>query len=188
MSKLFHFLSVLAGLSVVSCSTILNNLPGVYTINVQQGNIIDQSMIDQLRPNMTKRQVLYIMGSPMLKDIFHRDRWDYIYSNQPGGEPRQQKKITLLFEGDNIIGIQGDFRPSSLPVAKVSEETTVEVPKREVEKTLWEMMTGLFGSDESNSVEVTPEPEKDPEADPASKKEPAPDAELSGASQSMNSP
>ncbi|MGZ8214761.1 MAG: outer membrane protein assembly factor BamE, partial [Methylosarcina sp.] len=69
MSKL-HFLSVLAGLAMMSCSTILNKLPGVYTVNVQQGNIIDQEMIDQLRPNMTKRQVLYIMGSPMLKNTF----------------------------------------------------------------------------------------------------------------------
>jgi outer membrane protein assembly factor BamE len=187
MSKL-HFLIVLAGLAVGSCSTVLNNLPGVYTINVQQGNIIDQEMIDQLRPNMTKRQVLYIMGSPMLKNTFHQDRWDYIYSNQPGGEPRQQKKITLLFEGDSIIGIQGDFRPSSLPVVKPSDETTVDVPKREVEKTLWEMLTGLFGFDESNSVEETSEPEKDTEADPASEKESTPDTEPSDASQSANSP
>jgi outer membrane protein assembly factor BamE len=175
MSKLFHFLSVLAGLSAVSCSPILNNLPGVYTINVQQGNMIDQSMVDQLRPNMTKRQVLYIMGSPMLKDIFHQDRWDYIYSNQPGGEPRQQKKITLIFDGDNIVGIQGDFRPSSLPVVKESEETTVEVPKREVEKTLWEMLTGLFGFDDTDTPEKAPEPEKDNTADPASEKDLASD-------------
>lgn len=172
MSKLFHFLSALAGLSVVACSPILNNLPGVYSINVQQGNMIDQSMIDQLRPNMTKRQVLYIMGSPMLNDIFHSDRWDYIYSNQPGGEPRQQKKITLVFDGDNIVGIQGDFKPSSLPVVQPSEETTVEVPKREVEKTLWEMLTGLFSSDDTEPAEAATASKKDNAADPASEKAP----------------
>ena len=149
MSKPFLFLfSVLAFSSFFSCSTILNNLPGVYSIDVQQGNIIDQSMIDQLRPNMTKRQVLFIMGSPMLSDPFHENRWDYLYSNQPGGEDRLQKKITLLFEGDSIIGIQGDFRPSTLPVIKPSEETTVDVPKRELDKTMWEMITGLFDFDE----------------------------------------
>jgi len=176
MSKFFRFLSALAGLSAVSCSPILNNLPGVYTINVQQGNIIDQSMIDQLRPNMTKRQVLYIMGSPMLDNVFHPERWDYIYSNQPGGEPRQEKKITLMFDGDNIVGIQGDFRPSSLPVVKVSEETTVEVPKRELEKTLWETLTGLFGFDETPAPEAVPEPEKgDNATGPASEKDSAPD-------------
>lgn len=133
-------------------------------------------MIDQLRPNMTKRQVLYIMGSPMLDNVFHPDRWDYIYSNQPGGEPRQEKKITLMFDGDNIVGIQGDFRPSSLPVVKVSEETTVEVPKRELEKTLWEMLTGLVGLDETPAPEAAPEPEKGDNATaPASEKDSAPD-------------
>jgi outer membrane protein assembly factor BamE len=187
MSKL-RFLSVLVGLAMVSCSTILNNLPGVYTIDVQQGNIIDQEMVDQLRPNMTKRQVLFITGSPMLKDVFQQDRWDYIYSNQPGGEPRQQKKITLVFEGDSIIGIQGDFKPSSLPAIKASDETTVDVPMREVEKTLWEMIVALFGSDEANAVEETPEPEKDTEADPASEKESTPDTEQSDASSSMDAP
>ena len=131
-------------------------------------------MVDQLRPNMTKRQVLYIMGSPMLNDVFHPDRWDYIYSNQPGGEPRQEKKVTLIFDGDNIVGIQGDFRPSSQPVVKVSEETTVEVPKREVEKTLWEMLTGLFGLDETPAPEAAPASEKgDNAAAPASEKDSA---------------
>jgi len=69
----------LLSLSLVSCSTILNHLPYVYTIDINQGNIIDQAMIDQLRPNMTKRQVLYVMGTPMLADFFHENRWDYIY-------------------------------------------------------------------------------------------------------------
>lgn len=164
MRKPLFPLTLLASLSVVSCSTILNNLPGVYSIDVQQGNIVDQTMIDQLRPNMSKRQVLYIMGSPMLNDIFHQKRWDYLYSNQPGGEPRQQKRISLVFEDDKIIGIQGDFRPSSVPVVKPSEETTVDVPKRDQEQTLWEMITGLFSFDETGTNNKT-ETDKQKEAD-----------------------
>lgn len=151
MYKLFLLLTLLASLSVSSCSTILNNLPGVYSIDVQQGNIIDQSMVDQLRPNMTKRQVLFIMGSPMLNDPFQKNRWDYLYSNQPGGEARLQKSISLYFQDDKIVGIQGDFRPSTLPVIKPSEETTVDVPKRKLEKTLWEMITGLFDFDDTET-------------------------------------
>jgi outer membrane protein assembly factor BamE len=147
MGKPLFSLTLLASLTLASCSTILDNLPGIYTLDVQQGNMIDQSMIDQLRPNMSKRQVLYIMGSPMLTDAFHQNRWDYIYSNQPGGEPRMQKKISLLFKDDQVIGVQGDFKPSSLPVIKESTETTVDLPPRELEKTLWEKITGLFGID-----------------------------------------
>jgi len=134
--------------ALTSCATVMNNLPGVYKLEVQQGNIVDQSMIDQLRPNMSKRQVLYIMGSPMMADVFHPGRWDYIYSDQPSGEDRVQKRISLYFENDQIVGIQGDFRPGSVPVLKASEETTVDIPKRDIEKTLWEKITGLVNYDD----------------------------------------
>jgi outer membrane protein assembly factor BamE len=158
MGKSLFSLTLLASLTLASCSTILNNLPGIYTLDVQQGNMIDQSMIDQLRPNMSKRQVLYIMGSPMLTDAFHQNRWDYIYSNQPGSEPRMQKEISLLFKDDQVIGVQGDFKPSSLPVIKESTETTVDLPPRELEKTLWEKITGLFGIDaDANDVDDSTE-------------------------------
>lgn len=140
-------LAVLASLTLASCTTILTHLPGVYSVDVQQGNIVDQPMIDQLRPSMNKRQVLYIMGSPMLVDFFHQKRWDYLYSAQVEGGDRQQKRISLYFENDQLIGVQGDFKPSEVPIIKTSDETTVEVPKRDLEKTLWEMITGLFGFD-----------------------------------------
>jgi len=96
MRKSLFSLSLLTSLTLVSCSTIMNYIPGVYTIDIQQGNIIDQAMIDQLRPGMNKRQVLYIMGSPMLDDVFHKNRWDYLYSDQPEGEDRVQKQISLF--------------------------------------------------------------------------------------------
>ncbi len=155
MRKPLFPLSLLASLILVSCTTILNNLPGVYTLDIQQGNMVDQAMIDQLRPNMNKRQVLYIMGSPMLADPFHQNRWDYIYSFQPGREPRLQKRITLLFANDRIVGIQGDFKPSTLPVADISNETTVDLPVRNIEKTLWEKITGAAGHDDIDDANDT---------------------------------
>ncbi len=148
MRKSLFSLILLASLTLVSCSTIMNYIPGVYTIDIQQGNIIEQAMVDQLRPGMNKRQVLYIMGSPMLNNVFHKNRWEYLYSNQPSGEDRVQKQITLFFENEQITGIQGDFRPSTAPVIKTSSETTIDVPKRDLEKTLWEKITGLIGYDE----------------------------------------
>ncbi len=150
-------LVIAASFTLMSCSTILTNLPGVYSIDVQQGNMVDQAMIDQLRPAMNKRQVLYIMGSPMLVDFFHQKRWDYLYSAQLQGGDRQQKRISLFFDNDQLVGVQGDFKPSSVPVVKVSDETTVEVPKRDLEKTLWEMVTGLFGFD---GIDDSPKPDK----------------------------
>ena len=131
----------------------MNNIPGVYSIDIEQGNIINQDMVDQLRPKMTKRQVLYIMGSSMLVDVFHQKRWDYIYSEQPGGKPRRQKRLSLFFDGDELIGVQGDFRPSSLPVMTKSYDTTIEVPKRDLDKTLWGKMKRFWGEDEAKKLE-----------------------------------
>lgn len=144
MSKPLFTLTLLASLTFSSCSTIVNNLPGVYTLEIQQGNIIDQAMVDQLRPGMSKRQVLYIMGSPMLTDYFHQKRWDYIYYDKKDGEDQQQKHIALFFNNDQIVGIQGDFRPGAESTVKTATETTLELPKRNLDRTLWEKITGLF--------------------------------------------
>lgn len=162
MKKTVFLFAIVIQTTLTACETIMNNLPGVYKIDIEQGNMIDQSMVDQLRPNMTKRQVLYIMGSPMLTDTFHEQRWDYLYSDQPGGEARVQKRVSLYFNDDNLIGVQGDFRPSTLPVIKESTETTVDVPKRELDTTMWEKITSLFGGDEvqtqpSTSTHTVPE-------------------------------
>jgi outer membrane protein assembly factor BamE len=143
MQKTILFLSFLS-VPLMSCSPVLDNLPYVYKIDVNQGNMIDQAIVDQLRPNMTKRQVLYIMGSPMLVDFFHQNRWDYIYSSKKGGEDLKQKNISIFFENDQIKNIQGDFKPSTLPVAKLNEDKSVDVPKRDLEKTMWEILTDLF--------------------------------------------
>ncbi len=159
MRKSLCLLSVSASLALTACSTILEYLP-VYTIDIQQGNIVDQAMVDQLRPNMTKRQVLYIMGSPMVDDIFDKKRWDYLYSEKRSGEERQQKRITLLFNDDEqITGIQGDFKPGQAPQFKPTVETTVDVPKRDIEKTMWEKIIGVFGFEgiDDSSKPVKPE-------------------------------
>jgi outer membrane protein assembly factor BamE len=152
MNKPVFSLVLTACLTLCSCSFILNNIPGVYRIDIEQGNMIDQSMVDQLRPNMTKRQVQFIMGSPMLTDSFHEQRWDYIYAKAPNGENRVQKRITLFFSGENLSGIQGDVHPSQLPVAKEAAETTIELPKRDMEKSMWEKISGVFGIDPGDSA------------------------------------
>lgn len=88
------------------------DFPGVYKIGIPQGNIITQDMVDQLRPGMTKRQVIFVMGTPLVRDPFHQDRWDYIYSYQPGGGTRGQEGITVFFEDDQLVRFTGDFVPS----------------------------------------------------------------------------
>ena len=89
----------------------LISFPGAYKIDIQQGNVVTQEMVDQLRPGMTRAQVQYVMGTPLLEDSFNRDRWDYVYSNQPGGGDRTQTTVTVIFEADSLVSIEGDLRP-----------------------------------------------------------------------------
>lgn len=88
------------------------SFPGVYKVDIQQGNVVTQDMIDQLRPGMTRSQVRFIMGNPLITDTFHANRWDYLYSIQPGGSPRQQERVSLVFDAnDQLAGLAGDFKP-----------------------------------------------------------------------------
>jgi outer membrane protein assembly factor BamE len=165
MRKTTHLLLLLISISLISCSTIPDHIPGVYRLDIEQGNIIDQTMIDELRPNMTKRQVLYILGSPMLIDVFHQKRWDYIYSKQPGGQARQQQRISLFFKDDTLVSVQGDYRPSTLPVARVKTDTTVDVPKRVKKKTVFGEIVKFFTFDDEPSAKEEKESSEEIEVD-----------------------
>jgi len=105
MRKLLISMAAVAILS--GCS-----FPGVHKIDIPQGNIVTQEMIDQLRPGMSRSQVRFIMGTPLLLDTFNRDRWDYLYSYQDGDEPREQERISLFFKDDRLTRFSGDFRPT----------------------------------------------------------------------------
>ena len=95
-----------------ACSSIPTpQFPGVYKIPISQGNIITQEMIDQLEPGMTPRQVIYVMGSPLVRDPYHQNRWDYVFNYQPGGGERGQERVTLYFENDRLARMEGDFEP-----------------------------------------------------------------------------
>ena len=100
-------LTLVGLLALAGCS-----FPGVYKIDIQQGNVVTQDMIDQLKPGMTQRQVRFIMGNPMITDTFHAKRWDYLYSIQPGGRQRYQERVSLEFDDNQqLVGLAGDFMP-----------------------------------------------------------------------------
>ncbi len=100
-------LTLVGLLALAGCS-----FPGVYKIDIQQGNVVTQDMIDQLRPGMTRRQVRFIMGNPLLQDTFNTNRWDYLYSLQPGGGKRQQERMSVFFnDSDQLVSLSGDFMP-----------------------------------------------------------------------------
>lgn len=119
-STIQGLLVLLSALSISACSIPRLQFPGVYKVDIQQGNIITQEMIDQLRPGMTKRQVIFVMGTPLVRDPFDQDRWDYIYSYQPGGGIRGQEGVTMHFENDLLTHFTGDFKPTDESTAEAT--------------------------------------------------------------------
>jgi outer membrane protein assembly factor BamE len=85
-------------------------IPGVtpFRIEIQQGNYISQEMVAQLKPGMSKEQVRLALGTPLLADIFHADRWDYVYYRDKPGEKRDQRKLTVFFEDGKLMRLDGD--------------------------------------------------------------------------------
>lgn len=79
-----------------------------HRIEVQQGNVIDQAMLDRLKPGMTPAQVRFALGTPLLVDPFRDNRWDYVYSLQREGKLAEQRRITVVFEQGVLKGVEGD--------------------------------------------------------------------------------
>jgi outer membrane protein assembly factor BamE len=116
----------------------LENLPFVYKMTVQQGNILTEEMVDGLTLGMTKRQVNFLLGTPLLSDFFHRERWDYAYTIQRGHQPLEKRFLTLQFQNDALVKIDGDIKPNPQRVRRSDEpkSTVVTVPDYEVQPSL----------------------------------------------------
>lgn len=81
----------------------------VYVPDVQQGNLLDKTMVDQLKPGMTKRQVQVLMGTPSVSTPFNQSRWDYVSTQSHRGGPITLRTFTLTFNNDTLVSTQGDF-------------------------------------------------------------------------------
>jgi len=101
-------LSALCAALLAGCS--VPRIPGVtpYKIEIQQGNYVSQQMVSQLKNGMTKDQVKQILGTPLLTDIFHAERWDYVYWREGTDGKREQRKITLFFDQGKLARMEGD--------------------------------------------------------------------------------
>ena len=143
MKKLLIIITCIASLSSTACS----RYHLVHKIDIQQGNVITQDEVNQLEPGMNRRQVQYIMGSPMVADVFHQDRWDYVYLFQPGYGEKLEERVTLHFENDELSRISGTLHPDEDGRAKARPQqvTLVVPPEVRVEpgvfNKLWHWMT-----------------------------------------------
>ena len=128
MYKLLYLFAVIFLLSSLNaCSTKLGRLFTVYKIDVQQGNAVEPEKVHQLKIGMTKSQVEYLLGTPMITDIFHPDRWDYIYYLIPDYGERQRRHVAIFFEGDTVSKIEeDDIPPPEAPNPEEEEQIKQE--------------------------------------------------------------
>jgi outer membrane protein assembly factor BamE len=82
-----------------------------HKIDIQQGNYVDQEMLAKLKPEMTRSQVRFILGTPLVVDVFHPDRWDYVYLSGFAGDVNRHRRITAVFDGDKLKRLEGDIAP-----------------------------------------------------------------------------
>jgi outer membrane protein assembly factor BamE len=122
---------------------------------VQQGNDISQDMLTQLKQGMTKNQVAYVMGTPLIIDTFHPDRWDYIYSFHPGNGQREQRRITIYFKNETLDYLDGNTRivaREEMPQT-VKIDSNVVVPLSDKKVGLIEDIKEKIGMDSDEQVE-----------------------------------
>lgn len=110
------------------CSSL--RFPGVFRIDVGQGNLITKEMLDKLRVGMTPRQVEYVMGAPMVADTFHPERWDYIYSLETGKGILVQNQLTLFFENERLAKIDTSrYKDPEALRNDLLQQMGIEIPK-----------------------------------------------------------
>lgn len=133
------------------CAAALSGC-GLFRVEIQQGNFITNKQVSQLKEGMTKREVRYIMGTPLVVDPFHeKTRWDYVYSYSPDlGTEAEQRRVTLFFADDKLERIVREM--DGTEVAEVAEEsggTRVTSPTKKSEKGfLRRTWDSIFGAEE----------------------------------------
>jgi outer membrane protein assembly factor BamE len=99
------------------CSSGLNPIDRIkpHKIDIPQGNVLSQDVLDKLKPGMTPSQVRFIMGTPLLVDPFRNNRWDYVYRLERQGRLVEYRRVTVLFENDRLKALQGDVAAAPGP-------------------------------------------------------------------------
>lgn len=100
----------------------------VYKVDIQQGNTLEAEQVADLKPGMSREQVAFLLGTPLLRDPFHPDRWDYVFSFKPGGGEIRSQHLTLYFNGNTLARIDrsqfDDYRKILTPTGNGRRETS----------------------------------------------------------------
>jgi outer membrane protein assembly factor BamE len=140
--------TLLTSLLLTGCSS-WDNFSLVHVPDIEQGNIITPEMVALLEPGMSKRQVRFALGSPMLVDVFHDQRWDYTLTIKRRNEPMEIKRFSVYFQGDRLSRYEGDIQPAeNVETVQEKREILVSVPDYEGDLGLLERLWRSLGFNE----------------------------------------
>lgn len=132
---------VLLSVLLASCSDFSVPLLTPYKMDIRQGNYITPEMREKLKLGMAKSQVRYLMGTPMIADAFHGNRWDYVYRLEHQGKIVEQQRLTLIFQGDYLLSIDDGKTVQTAPVV-VAAPTPAPVAKADPEADVLKSVQG----------------------------------------------
>jgi outer membrane protein assembly factor BamE len=159
-------LAVAAAALLGGCGTVddvshrLSSAITPYRIEVVQGNFISHEQVDALQKGMTRQQVRQILGTPLITDLFHAGRWDYVFTLKRQGVAPQQRRLTVFFANDVLDRVEGDPMPSESEfVTTLEKRKTGKVPRLEATE---EELRAFQGRNQAAA-----EPQPEPPAAPA---------------------
>jgi outer membrane protein assembly factor BamE len=114
ISTIVSATAVLLSLSACTNSLVSDGMTRItpYKVEIVQGNVVTREQVDKVQPGMTREQVRGLLGAPLLTDLFHGDRWDYVFTVRRKGEMAERRNVVAHFDGDKLKKIDA---PSDLP-------------------------------------------------------------------------
>ena len=113
-------LLIMLSMLLASCGGLAGPLTP-YKMDIRQGNFVTAEMREKLKLGMSRQQVRYVLGTPMVSDAFHGNRWDYVYRLEQHGKLVEDQRLTLYFDGDNLVRIDDGGKPAQGVPASVPE-------------------------------------------------------------------
>lgn len=118
--------------SVDAVSHRITDVITPYRVEVVQGNFVSREQVEQLKAGMSRQQVKELLGTPLVTDLFHAQRWDYVFTLRRQGVPDQARRLTLYFQGDALQRFDGDTMPSETEfIAAINKRRGGKIPPLE---------------------------------------------------------
>lgn len=108
-------LCLLLAIAAPGCGSAMPSI--IHKIDIQQGNVVVPETVAKLKKGMTRSDVKQLMGTPLLTDVFHNNRWDYYFSNEKRGRLLERTKLSLFFEDEKLVAVTGDVAPGTAGTA-----------------------------------------------------------------------